>query len=578
MKKKLEKLNNERLQKTILDMTEFLTDEQRQKLDTIVESCSMGQTQLEPRQLTTRMSQEYVDEKLEQIAIWQKQIDDGELVLDTEEYEDYSGGYWDNDWIVDYYDRQGIGNKLLSIIQFAKDCVDDRRYKEANALYEWLWAMEVRAESEYESECEPADLQTLVDKKLVKTNMEQIALLTLYAAYQVQEPGRRAEDIYQYFLIKSFQKLHIEDVFRVGRESLPDMEQFMQDWISLLKSRNGDMEARLLEESVLYCDGLDGLVRVADEDYSTHPSLYLTVMKEYDKEHDYEQMEKVGERAVERIDKHLIIRSETALRAAYAADHLGHGGKVMRFCWECFWSEPTVRNYLRLFGTQEMAQQYGMRGKEVLHTDIKGKSQDYINHIELHQNQIDDYQFHELCFYTGDFEEVRKASGNPKGSLGWSSSFIRHGIKLFLLYLYENPLPSKAAAVIADNIGFSDDVEQDKTLQFESEILKECRRDKTSLFWNYFRRWKQCFPIEEDERRKYLAWVEKIVFCRADAIVSGQHRNHYWTSAVLLAMVAEIQEQMGVPDAKREIYMQYKGKFPRHTSFQAEMKKYFNRI
>lgn len=577
MKKKLEKLSNERLQKTILDMTEFLTDEQRQKLDTIVESCQAGQTQLEPKRLATRMSQEFVDEKLEQIAIWQKQIDDGELVLETEEYEDYSKkGYWDSDWIVDYYDRQGIGNKLLSIIQFAKDCVDDRRYKEANALYEWLWKMEVSAESEYESECDPVDLQTLVEKKLVKTNMEQLALLTLYADYQVQEASKRAEDIYQYFLIKSFQKLHIEDVFRVGRESLPGTEQFLQDWINLLKSKNGDVEARLLQESVLYRDGLDGLVKVADEDYGTHPSLYLTAMKEYDKKRDYEQMEKVGERAVERIDKHLIIRSQTALQTAYAADRLKHDKNVMRFCWECFQSELTVRNYLRLFGTKEMAQQYGMRGKEVLHTDIKGKSQDYINNIELHQNQIDDYQFHELCFYTGDFEEVKKVSRNPKGSLGWSSSFIRHGIKLFLLYLYENPLPSKAAAVIADNIGFIDDVVQDKALQFECEILEECHRDKTSLFWNYFRRWKQYFPLGEAERKKYLAWVEKIVFGRVDAIVSGQHRNHYGTSAVLLAMVAEIKEQMGIQDAKREIYVQYKGKFPRHSSFQAEMRKYFN--
>lgn len=227
-------------------MSEFLTEEQRQQLETIVESSQAGQTQQESKRYTTRMSQEFVDERMEQIKVWKQQIDDGELVLDTEEYEDYSGGYWNREWIVDYYDHQGIGNKLSSIIQFAKDCVDDRRYEEANELYEWLWAMEVSAESEYDSECDPADLQTLVEKKIVKTNMEQLALLTLYADYQVQKAEQRAEDIYLYFSIKSFQKLHIEDVFHAGRENLTDTEQFLQDWIGLLKSKSGDVEARLL--------------------------------------------------------------------------------------------------------------------------------------------------------------------------------------------------------------------------------------------------------------------------------------------------------------------------------------------
>ena len=62
---------------------------------------------------------------------------------------------------------------------------------------------------------------------------------------------------------------------------------------------------------------------------------------------------------------------------------------------------------------------------------------------------------------------------------------------------------------------------------------------------------------------------------RADAIVAGQHRGHYKQSAVLLAALAEIKESMGERGAKNEIFLQYKRKFPRHSSFQAEMKKYF---
>ena len=57
-----------------------------------------------------------------------------------------------------------------------------------------------------------------------------------------------------------------------------------------------------------------------------------------------------------------------------------------------------------------MANLYGQRGTVLL-------------------NKIDDeYLYYMLCFYTGDFETVRRVSINPQGSLGWSTSFIQYGI------------------------------------------------------------------------------------------------------------------------------------------------------
>lgn len=98
--------------------------------------------------------------------------------------------------------------------------------------------------------------------------------------------------------------------------------------------------------------------------------------------------------------------------------------------------------------------------------------------------------------------------------MGWSSCFIRYGIPLFLLYLYEKELPSKAAAAIARNIGFDDETDQCYALHFEKELVVESRKNKTSLFWTYFKRWKQYFPMEIEERKKYLKWAEKL--CTAE--------------------------------------------------------------
>lgn len=177
----------------------------------------------------------------------------------------------------------------------------------------------------------------------------------------------------------------------------------------------------------------------------------------------------------------------------------------------------------------------------------------------------------------GDFENAKKASVNPEGSLGWSQSFIGYGVRLILLYLYERALPSKAASVISRYVGFSENGEDDMLMDFECEIAEESHEKNVSVFWSYFQRWKLYFPMDEETKRKYLAWAEKIVYSRADAIVSGQHRNQYGEVAVLLALIGEIKEDMGEQGEKTRIFMEYKSKFPRHSSFQREMKDYFNR-
>ena len=332
MKQRIKNLSNEELQSIILRIMDILPEEQCEKLEAIIEECITEKDEEQIKdtkkgQLTERMSREFVEEKLQLVIKWMEQIDEGELYLDVDEYEDYSGSYWDSDWNIEYYDYQDIGQKVEFMIRFAQDLVDDRKYQEANEIYEWLWEMSVSTDPEYE--CDSLDLELLSEQKIIHTDMERLALLTLYADYQVQDPKNRAEDIYLYFSRYTFQKLHIQDMFCAGREELDGKEQFWSDWIMLLQAKSGESESRLLHEAVLYNDGLEGLVKIADKNCEVHPSLYLSAMQEYNKKHDYVQMEKIGERAVGQIDSKLKIRSKIALMAAYASSCLMHTEQLM---------------------------------------------------------------------------------------------------------------------------------------------------------------------------------------------------------------------------------------------------------
>ena len=130
----IKNLSKKELQDIIFKVQKLLSDKQKKEFQKIVKEAG-----IQPG-----------NEKMIQIQNWKDQIDEGELYLDTEEYEDYSSGYWEADWITEYYDNQGIGDKIMSMIRFAEDCVDDRRYQEANEIYEWLWQMSVSTDSEYE--------------------------------------------------------------------------------------------------------------------------------------------------------------------------------------------------------------------------------------------------------------------------------------------------------------------------------------------------------------------------------------------------------------------------------------------
>ena len=179
MKQKLKKLSREKLAEILCKVTDILSEEQYKGLEKIVRETGADHSAVKESPVVVRMSQELVDEKIGQIKVWMQQIDEGELYLDTEEYEDYSSGYWDSDWVVEYYDNKGVGDKLMTAIRFAKDCIDDRRYAEANFIYEWLWEASVVTDSEYG---DSVDLEMLAENRIINVDMKQLALLTLYAA------------------------------------------------------------------------------------------------------------------------------------------------------------------------------------------------------------------------------------------------------------------------------------------------------------------------------------------------------------------------------------------------------------
>ncbi len=240
---------------------------------------------------------------------------------------------------------------------FAHDCMNDCRYEEAVIIYKLVIDVQIFVEDENGGDYFELSLEEMVDEKLAGINLKALALDILYSEYQLQTPTQRANALYSYFTYPYFKDIHIEEMFSVGREELRDTDLFLQSWIDLLMHQSGGVAARLFKEGLLYYKGTEGLLEMARLGYKEHPSAYLAVLLEYEKEHSYGKLQEIAKEALDRIESDLKIRGEIAIKAAQAS-HCIDDSKFMKKCWyEAFYSDSSISNYLRLFVDGEVAKE-----------------------------------------------------------------------------------------------------------------------------------------------------------------------------------------------------------------------------
>lgn len=526
-------------------------------------------SQANARSYQHRMSQEFVDEKIENFDSLFEQIEEEELSLEANGYEDYSEGYWDSSWVWEYYDPMHVCEKIVDAIHFAQDCVNDRRYQEAVSLFDKILEVEIAAVNDGDEMT--VRLEEMADEGLLHVDLRELAPLILYADYQVQKPGERAKSIYGYFAYPFFGDIHIEEMLRMGREELQDIEQFWQDWIELLSEKSGDLEARLLSEAVLIYQGPEGILHMARQNADKHPSLYLSALEEFEKNHDYEKMEAAGAEAIDKLKVNLRIRGQIALKAAFAASCLGETEKTKAYWLEAYRSDSTVQNYLRLFAEKDCALTQGMEAKELFKS--REKATNYIcRDEEQRENIMDNRTWLTLNFFAGDFVKVKAACKNPASSLGWTGTFMEAGITLFLLYFNENKELGKGMTDIADSFSYEFGFSNKESLPLLGNVSR--KEKQYTQFWQAFQNWRKYFPMDEKERKNIMSWIENIIHQRAQAIVGGQHRNQYGQVAKLVAALGEAKESRGETGAKQGLMSQYKREFPRHSAFHGEMREY----
>ncbi len=578
-------LNNmgmEELRHCLNEIIRKMPESKREKFLQLLDNCRNPGHYENGNKLHKRfLSDEKIKEKMTDINNAFTKIEDGDLCISANGYEDYSNGYWASDWIWEYEDNDGVGRIIEDAVLFAHDCMNDCRYEEALTVFKLVMDTQVSVVDEGGGDSSDLNLDELVDEKLAGINLRVFALDVLYTGYQLQPKDKRADILYSYFSYPYFREIHIEDIFSIGIEELKDTDIFWKSWINLLMKQSGEVEARLLKEAILYHKGIAGMLEMAKIGYKEHPSLFLAALLECEKAHDYEKMKETGIEALEKLGHELKIRGEIAIKTAQAS-YCVKDGELMRKCWyEAFHSNSSAVNYLRLFIDIEAAKTYkDFAVERIAKLHISDGSRGHYGRdegTETAENGVSGTEFKYLCFFSGHFDKVRNWCMEQKNPLGWSGEFIGYGINLLLLYLYADNNLQKAVKVIATrvshNMGFNESknlVFMKENSVFEAEVISQKGEE---IFWNIFGFWKKYFEMPMDDKMSYVDWLESVIDKRIGAIISGKYRNKYGDVALLAAALGEVKESLGVA-AKSDIVRGYLDKYSRYSAFRRTLKEY----
>ena len=495
----------------------------------------------------------------------------GEAVLTSECNEEYDDWYNDEEEPYIYHDTEHIADTVLSACQMIHALTDWEKYDDAVQLAETLLELSIEVESEYEDE-ETFYLGDLFDHELISADYEKIVLDMLYAAYMALPLPKRAETIYCFIESSECRGINLEKLMQYSDRELPHIPEFLDCWTEFLCNQSGSLTERLLRESVAMTEDNEKLVHYAEKYGAVHPCIYDVIL-EKNPFADTKEAVQVGMRALEIIPAHYTIRSNIALMTAKYALTSNDTEKA-EHCWlEAFRSYPTETNLLRLmtmYGNFSEIEQE-VRAMISAHGTNKQKSA----YVPEKANELSSYNLsnedtYRLLFLLGDYMDIFTKAMKPQKTLGWSYTFLKCGIPLFFLLMYNNTRLNGAMLKMCTTAS--------EYMSFRAEDYcrgtQQSENNDTLLFWDLFRQTRCSEKLPDEEQQKIMERLTALTELRTNLIVSEQKRGYYNECASYIAALGEVLESHGQNGSKQALLSAYKSKYPRHSAFIRELKNY----
>ena len=500
-------------------------------------------------------------------------FDDPDRYLVGELNEEYDDWYNDDVPMILYEDPYHLMDDVQEAIRILRELLDWERFRDAYVIADLLLHLTITGESDYDPE--ELSLGTLFEYELLTGDLRSVQLDALYAAYMAHGPQDRAPALYAFFRLAQSSGLGLEDVMQHAQRELPDVPAFLPQWIDYLGTQTGTAAQRLIQEAFDGIADQQTLKTYAAKFSRTHPGLYRKLLTDNDL--SPEEQLSLGQEALANIPEDYVIRSEIALLTAHAASTADAADAFDNCLLEAFRSDPSAVNYLRL-----VSESKGVKWKAAadhiisgLHAPSADAYRSYLPAVnaedELRRRSCTVFDYYGVLFLHGDYDTILKKGMRANNPLGWSNTFLKCGIALFLLLLNRSGGTGSGYAAMCrlamHALSFTAD-------SYRRGLCTTEGTDDETLFMKLFRQATDRTPLSQEQQETVLGKIGSLIDLRVKAIVSQLKRNQYEESAAFLAAWGEVFESRGEPDGKQCILTIYRDQFPRHNAFTAALKSY----
>lgn len=465
---------------------------------------------------------------------------------------------------------------LEEVCDFVHICMDRERYKEGFEVGEQMLAMKILCDNDYGGE--EFSLGDMIYHELLHCNLKQVILDVAYCAYRAVPLAKRPKVLYEVIVNAQKDEITLEAIMQHGDEELPELEDFLPLWITYLGDTTGHAADRLILETISLLNDVSLEVQYAEQYADFHPGLYLNIL-ENRKNMTANDMVSIGVKAMETIPKKYIARSKAALKTAEYAIAAGAESSLLDKCYfAAFESDTSALNYLRVLlnGWETERKREDLQKvfrKLSVHKNAASfyRYETGYSYSERKENRPDNNMVLLLKFLDGQFTDILDKGLNKSEALGWTGTFMKQGIALYLLYLYEGQWNGQGivamAGIAKSAMEFSAEEYRKGTCGFEGIGENE-------LFCQLFLKWKSMVQMESDVRNCVVERITVLLEKRIAGIMDANRRNYYGECAAYIAALGEVQESMGEMGAKQKLMTAYKDKYFRRNAFRGEMRNY----
>ena len=510
-----------------------------------------------------------------------KSIDSQEVTITAVLNEEYDDWYDDCGEEFYYEDNDDISDMLEEACDFVHLCMDREKYEEGFAVGKQLLEMEILCDNEYGDE--ELSLGDMVHYELLHCDLKRVILDIAYCAYQSAPPAKRPDALYGVILNAKEDTATLEAVMQHGEEDLPELEEFLPSWITYLGDKTGHDADRLMLEAVDLLNDLSLEVQCAEKYAAVHPGLYLNIL-ENGKHMPADDMVAIGLEAMKAIPKKYVMRSKAALKTAEYVIAADEKQSLLEKCYfAACESDTSAQNYLRALlngyengkkreELQKLLEQFPVYKSNGYLPD-EGSFRGYGGsvYLEREENKPDKNMILAIRFLDGQFAEVLDKGLRKSEALGWTGTFMKQGIALFLIYLHEGRWNGKGIVSMAE---MAKSAMRFSAMEYRKGVRVPEEVDEGDLFSRLFFQWKIMMPMASDIRDRAIKRITALLEKRTAGIMDANRRNYYGECAAYIAALGEVLESMGNPGAKQRLMTSYKDAYPRRSAFREEMRKY----